>query len=105
MPQDLRILGMEAVQLTQTLDNSVPLVMGKPTVIRVYPDALGGPVGPVDWRLDVSRDGSPLGSFNGQVTVERVADLNLVRGSDTGGVRLVLPRRMANRHTPGDLHN
>lgn len=91
MPQDLRILGMEAIQLTQTLDNSVPLVMGKTTVIRIYPDALGGAVSPVDWRLDIRRDGALLGSFNGQISASRIAHLEQERDSETGGVRVLLP--------------
>ncbi len=34
---DLTISGLEITQAVQTVDNSVPLVAGRPTVIRVYP--------------------------------------------------------------------
>ncbi len=91
MPQDLRILGMEAIQVTQTLDNNVPLVKGKTTLIRIYPDALGGPVAPVGWRLEIYRDGALLGSFSGQIAAVRLANIEQARDSENAGAQVRLP--------------
>ena len=48
---DLRFKGSEAVQVVQTLDNSVPLVTNKPTLLRIYPENRSGTLENVPWEL------------------------------------------------------
>lgn len=54
---DLVITGIEVTQAIQDLDNTVPLVQGRKTLVRVYPQTTGyTPVSDVRMELDVFRD-------------------------------------------------
>ena len=55
--------NMEAVQVVQTWDNQVPLVAGRPTVVRVYPGAYPGQTTDVSGELTVIRDGAQMGTL------------------------------------------
>lgn len=53
---DLVITGIEVTQAIQDLDNTVPLVQGRKTLVRVYPQTTGyTPVSDVRMELDVFR--------------------------------------------------
>lgn len=88
---DLSVAGLEAVQSIQDLNNSVPLVEGKATVLRIYADSGMAPeVTGVPVELKVSRDGSLLGSKQGTLTARPIVNWDTVRAAtDTGlAVRL-----------------
>jgi hypothetical protein len=54
----LQLRGTEVVQCVQDLQNSVPLVAGKPTVVRIYPDPAGvAAAGKVTGEIAWSRGG------------------------------------------------
>lgn len=75
---DLSVGGVEVVQVVQELNNSVPLVAGKPTVVRVYADSfLDTMSAPVE--LNAYRDGTLLGSLNGVTTASPITDWDAVR--------------------------
>lgn len=58
---DLAIAGIEITQSTQTTSNSVPLVAGRPTVVRVYATSdTGQPIDGVTVSVSATRDGLPL---------------------------------------------
>ncbi|HWQ12523.1 MAG TPA: hypothetical protein VNL77_06980, partial [Roseiflexaceae bacterium] len=58
---DLAIAGLEITQSTQTASNSLPLVAGRPTVVRVYARSEGGePAAAVTVSIAATRDGRPL---------------------------------------------
>lgn len=74
-PPDLSIDHMEVVQAIQTADNSIPLVAGKKTAVRVFAKAPDGsaPLAGVTGRLQGFRDnvelpGSPLIPANGLIS-------------------------------------
>jgi hypothetical protein len=84
---DLSIAGLEVVQVIQDLNNTVPLVGGKPTVVRVYADSgLGGVVGNVPVELKAYRGPSLLGTMDGTVTAQPVTDWDAVRADGEGGL-------------------
>lgn len=58
--RDLSIAALEITQSTQTASNSVPLVAGRATVVRVYAVSSGDPVPGVVVSLAASRNGVPL---------------------------------------------
>lgn len=58
---DLRPIAWEATQGIQSLNNDVPLVADKPTVVRVYGAQINGPMAAnVEAILEGSRNGTPL---------------------------------------------
>lgn len=59
----MAIQGIEVVQAVQTLTNSVPLVAGKPTVVRVYPGVVTGVANGVSGELTAYRSGAALGTL------------------------------------------
>jgi hypothetical protein len=60
-PVDLSIDGLEITQAVQTISNSVPLVAGRPAIVRVYAKYTGATVpGSVTVSLTGSRDGVEL---------------------------------------------
>ena len=59
----LEIAKIEVIQSVQTLSNTIPLVEGKATVVRVYPDVDAG-FALVDGSLTGLRDGVSLGTLN-----------------------------------------
>ena len=88
---DLSIAGLEVVQSIQDLNNSVPLVAGKPTVVRIYADSGMAPqvIGvPVD--LTVYRDGAVLGTKHATITARPVLDWDEVRTAEQGGLAIRL---------------
>lgn len=90
---DLGIAGVEVVQVVQELNNSVPLVAGKPTVVRVYVDSLWGTMNtPVELRG--YRDGAPLGSLAGVATASPATDWDALRSEP--GLTFQLPEQWLN---------
>ena len=59
--RNLKISGMEVVQVVQSIDNQVPLVENKPAAVRVYPCSVTGDVSGVTGELTVTRGGAELG--------------------------------------------
>jgi len=88
---DLRFMGGEAVQVVQTLDDSVPLVAKKPTLLRIYPENRAGPLANVPWELTALRDGSPIGQRSGTVTTYPIGDLDNMRANRQAGIEITLP--------------
>jgi hypothetical protein len=88
---DLSVAGLEVVQSIQDLNNSVPLVAGKPTVLRIYADSGMAPeVGGVPVEVKAYRDGSLLGSKQGTLTARPLVDWDWVRAGDEGGLGIRL---------------
>ncbi|NOX62858.1 MAG: hypothetical protein GXP42_13070, partial [Chloroflexi bacterium] len=75
-PYDLEVTGMEVSQGIQNLDNEMPLVEGRRTIVRVYvKEVIGRNVAGVNARLYGERDGaslsgSPLLAENNPITVK-----------------------------------
>jgi len=61
---NLSVLAIEPTQAIQKSDNSVPLVEGKPTRVRVYVASDTGETSPVSGKLTVRRDGEELGTMS-----------------------------------------
>jgi hypothetical protein len=58
---DLTINTLEITQAVQTATNSVPLVAGRATVLRIYPQTnTAGPIPGVSVAVSATRNGSPL---------------------------------------------
>ncbi|MBN1814927.1 MAG: hypothetical protein JXA14_24015 [Anaerolineae bacterium] len=87
---DLSIAGLEVVQVVQDLNNSVPLVTGKPAVVRVYADSLMDTVSAAV-RVEAYRDGTLLGTLAGIATASPVIDWDTVRSQP--GLTLHLPEQ------------
>jgi hypothetical protein len=56
---DLFVTGMEVTQSVQNLDNQMPLVAGRTTVVRVYVQTDGGSVGGVTGAMQVTSSAGP----------------------------------------------
>lgn len=85
---DLRIAGLEVVQVVQAVNNSVPLVENKPTVVRVYPDISYGRESNVGLELTASRDGAILGTitpWRPPSIVQPVHNINQARADERRG--------------------
>jgi len=94
MTLDLTVRNVEVTQSIQTLDNSVPLVANKPTLVRVYVGVAGTtePVEGVDALLHVYQGGleipdSPFQPINGPI----VAQLTPNRESENDTLNFRLP--------------
>lgn len=79
--RDIRFTNWEVTQAIQNLENDVPLVADKPTVVRVYGAVTGGDTNVVQAWLEGRRNGialpgSPLLSINGPHNL-RVSDGNM----------------------------
>ncbi len=62
---DLTITGVEITQATQRVNNSVPLVANRNTVVRIFAEApVGGSANNVVVRLTAVRGGSTIGTLN-----------------------------------------
>ena len=91
---DLTFTGVEVVQVVQDLNNSVPLVAGKPTVLRVYVDSGVGSADGVTAEVTGYRDGqqlAPPAAVVGSVQVAPVTDRDAVRAHAGGGLLYRLP--------------
>ncbi|MBN1137651.1 MAG: right-handed parallel beta-helix repeat-containing protein [Anaerolineae bacterium] len=85
---NLSVAGVEVVQVVQDLGNSVPLVVGKRTVARVYLDSTRETVStPVELRA--RRDGALLGSLQGTGTAAPLLDWDAARSAP--GLLFLLP--------------
>ena len=90
----LKLLGMEITQATQDVNNSVPLVAGKPTGVRLYFSTNGtGPISNV--RADISgyRVGGNtpfLAQSIGSITVDSSTDLAAKRLDQTKSLNFIL---------------
>jgi hypothetical protein len=84
---DLSIAGLEALQVVQDLQNTVPLFAGKPTVARVYADGgLEGVVPDVPVELKAYRNGALLGTLNSTVTAHPISGWDEARAGLEGGL-------------------
>jgi hypothetical protein len=98
---DLSVAGLEAVQSIQDLNNTVPLVAGKSTVLRIYADSGMAPeVTGVPVELKVSRDGSLLGSKQGTLTARPIVKWDSVRAAADQGLAI----RLDSDWLSGTLH-
>ena len=88
---DLAIAGMEVVQSTQSLANSVPLVTGKPALLRVYPESLVGSVSSAPLVVRAYRDGTQIGTRAALVSAATISDIDAVRNSPDGGATIKVP--------------
>ena len=91
---DLSIAGLEVVQVVQDLRNSVPLVSGKPAVLRVYPRALAAAITGVTAQVTAQRDGQTLQPpvpLVRSVTARPIVDWDAVRADRSGGLLYRLP--------------
>ncbi len=89
---DLKIAHIEVVQTVQTISNTVALVAGKSTVVRVYPE-LGAGFSPVDGTLTGTRGGLPLGTLTASspVYASAITDWDATRADDTSSLNFTLP--------------
>ncbi|MBN1485971.1 MAG: hypothetical protein JXA37_14755 [Chloroflexia bacterium] len=90
---DLSIAGLEIVQVVQDLRNSMPLVAGKKTVVRAYPDSAVGTIPGVTGELRAYRDGQFLGSRapDAPISAVPIVDINSRRAQKSGGLLFRLP--------------
>jgi hypothetical protein len=98
---DLSIAGLEAVQSIQDLNNSVPLVEGKPTLLRIYADSGMAPeVTGVPVELKVSRNGSLLESRQAALTARPIVNWDWARAATDEGLTV----RLDSDWLSGTLH-
>jgi hypothetical protein len=76
---DFQVIGLEVTQGIQDLNNSVLLVEGKRTFVRLHVRSTTGDLGPVDAELRAYRNGQWLGSIpannpGGMITVRQDPD-------------------------------
>jgi hypothetical protein len=91
--QDLGIAGLEVVQVVQDLPNSVPLVAGKKTIVRVYADSAVGTIAGVTGELTAYREGQLLGTRapDAPIRATPIIDINAKRAQKNGGLLFRLP--------------
>jgi hypothetical protein len=86
---DLAISHVEITQSVQRADNSVPLVAGRPTVVRVFAFvAHGDPSSNVTVSLEATRSGANLGSVNSS---PRAVPLSPTRADTNSTFNFLLP--------------
>jgi hypothetical protein len=88
---DLTLAGAEVVQSVQSLANSVPLVAGKPALMRIYADSAAGSVSSVPVVVRGYRDGASLGVRATLADAAPVRDVDGVRNDPNGGATIELP--------------
>lgn len=88
---DLAIAGMEVVQSTQSLANGVPLVTGKPALLRIYPESLVGSVSSTPLVVKAYRDGQWIGTRAALVSAATISNIDTVRGDPNGGATIKVP--------------
>lgn len=91
----VNLLGMEITQATQDVNNSVPLIAGKPTGVRLYFSTTGGLPAISNVRADISgfREGGNtpfLAQSVGTATIDSSTDLNAKRRDSTRSVNFIL---------------
>ena len=91
----IRLIGMEITQATQDTLNSVPLIAGKPTVVRLYFTTTGGTTAINDVRGDISgfRQGGNtpfLAQSVGTTDVDTSNDLGAKRRDLTKSLNFIL---------------
>ncbi|HUM72381.1 MAG TPA: CARDB domain-containing protein, partial [Chloroflexota bacterium] len=86
---DLTITGVEITQATQKVDNSVPLVANRNTVVRVFAEApVGGPMNNVVVRLTAVRNGVTLNPISSApITIPTTTD----RSNFNSSINFILP--------------
>jgi hypothetical protein len=106
LPADTRftLLGLEVVQATQDIRNSVPLVANKPTIVRAYLSVQGAPtVNGVTASLTATPPaGSPLPPLlhsSNAIVVGATADLAAQRLNYTASLNFVIPREWTDGRT------
>lgn len=93
IPTDSSIAGLEVVQIVQNLNNSVPLLAHRPTLVRVYPQSAPVALAGVSAKLRASRNGAPLTpvlSPSAPVTAGAV-NWDSARGNLANSLNFVLP--------------
>lgn len=101
-----RFLGMEITQATQDLRNSVPLVAGKPTVVRVYLSVQGPTqlIGEVTGAITASHPGGaslPNWQSANAITVNSSQDVRAKRHDLQASLNFILPPEWS---AAGTLH-
>ncbi len=88
----LAIAKIEVIQSVQTLSNTIPLVEGKTTVVRVYPDVDAG-FAQVDGRLTGLRDGVSLGTLEADrpIGAGAITDWDIARADAGSSLIFELP--------------
>ncbi|MDF1516052.1 MAG: hypothetical protein P1S60_19745, partial [Anaerolineae bacterium] len=88
----LKIANIEVVQSVQTISNTIPLVAGKGTVVRVYPD-LGIGFSVVNGTLTGTRDGHSLGTVpaSSPVYARTITDWDFARADESSSLIFTLP--------------
>jgi hypothetical protein len=92
-----KLVGLEVNQATQTLNNSVPLIANKPTVVRVYLNVTGptASIGEVGGALIASRPGGtievPLLRSTNVIRADTSTDIKAKRRDLTASLNFVLP--------------
>jgi hypothetical protein len=92
----VKVLGMEVTQATQTLFNNIPMVAGKPTILRLYMSVEGPTttITGVSGELSASRPGGAvlpnIASAN-QITIDSSQDITSKRLDITKSLNFVLP--------------
>lgn len=108
---DYRAVGVEAVQAVQDFNNSVPLVAGKPTLVRGYAQMVqnttGYPKFRMAARLQAYRNGIRLvgeAYASNQPIVDGAADLPTLRSSLDRSFLFDLPLHWLDQPGPLQLH-
>ena len=93
----LDISGIEAVQSVQTIENAVPLVENKPTMVRVYPSVDTGSTS-VQGELTAFRNGTQLGTLQSTAPARAgvIDDWNAVRAYPESSLNFRLPENWLN---------
>lgn len=89
----VKLLGMEITQATQDVHNSVPLIAGKPTVVRLYFSTTGPTITAMRGDLTGFHEGvnAPLLAQSvGTVSVDSSTDLDGKRRVVTGSLNFIL---------------
>lgn len=89
--QDLAITGLEITQAIQDNNNSVPLVAGRTTILRVYTSGSGFTQGAPTAKLAVTANSSGIVLNASPMTFSSVVPLNSVRSDYSSTINFQLP--------------
>ena len=89
----LTVAAVETVQTVQAISNTMPLVTGKPTIVRVYPDVDAG-FAVVDGTLTGTRSGTDLGTLvaRSPIAAGSILDWDAARMNADAGLIFDLPQ-------------
>ena len=87
---DYKIAGIEAVQSIQTINNNVPLIEGKPTMVRIYPTSGGKSPMNVPFNLKIYRESALIDEYSGILPTIQFTDIDELRAEKTKSFNLRL---------------